>query len=323
MTFETPGLLLALLLIPIVVGMYVLAQKRRARHPVHFSNFAVLAEAARVNNLWRRHIPAALLLVALGALLLGAARPHAQVRVPRGEATVVLVLDVSGSMRAQDVDPTRLAAAQNAARTFVDVLPEDFQVGVVSFSDAAEVLAQPSIDRELIERALGSLVADGGTAIGDALVEALALDPGLDRGEERAGDKPLAAVILLSDGYQTAGGVQPLEAAAQADRQGLPVFTVALGTPEGVVEVPGPGGFPQIQRVPPDPETLQAIAEATDGEFFEAPTEDDLRSIYEDLGRRIGYTTERREVTAAFAGAGFVLATAGVGLASVWGRRFP
>jgi Ca-activated chloride channel family protein len=301
-TFETPGLLLALLLIPIVVGMYVLAQKRRARHPVHFSNFAVLADAARVNNLWRRHIPAALLLVALGALLLGAARPHAQVRVPRGEATVVLVLDVSGSMRAQDVDPTRLAAAQNAARTFVDVLPEDFQVGVVSFSDAAEVLAQPSIDRELIERALGSLVADGGTAIGDALVEAL---------------------ILLSDGYQTAGGVQPLEAAAQADRQGLPVFTVALGTPEGVVEVPGPGGFPQIQRVPPDPETLQAIAEATDGEFFEAPTEDDLRSIYEDLGRRIGYTTERREVTAAFAGAGFVLATAGVGLASVWGRRFP
>jgi Ca-activated chloride channel family protein len=323
MTFEAPALLLTLMALPVVLGLYVLAQRRHARHPVHFSNFALLSEVAKANNRWRRHVPAALMLVALGALLLGAARPHAQVQVPRGEATVVLVLDVSGSMRAEDVDPTRLAAAQEAARTFVEVLPEDFQVGVVAFSDAAEVLAQPTIDRGLIERALDSLVADGGTAIGDALVEALALDPGLERGERRAGARPLAAVVLLSDGYQTAGGVQPLEAAAQADRQGLPVFTVALGTPEGVVEVPGPNGFPQIQRVPPDPETLRGIADATDGEFFEAPTEDDLRSIYEDLGRRIGFVSERREVTAAFAAAGFVLAAVGVGLASIWSRRFP
>jgi Ca-activated chloride channel family protein len=323
MTFEAPVLLLTLIALPIVILLYVFAQKRSARHAVFFSNFRVLSEVARAEERWRRHVPAALLLVALGALLVGAARPNAMVQVPRGEATVVLVLDVSGSMRAEDVDPTRLAAAQEAARTFVDVLPEGFQVGVVSFSDAAEVLAQPTIDRDLIDRALESLVADGGTAIGDALVEALALDPGLDRGERGAGDKPLAAVVLLSDGYQTAGGVQPLEAAAQADRQGLPVFTVALGTPEGVVEVPGPGGFPQIQRVPPDPETLKGIADATDGEFFEAPSEDDLRSIYENLGRRIGFESERREITVAFAGAGFLLAVVAVALASAWNRRFP
>jgi Ca-activated chloride channel homolog len=323
-TFESPALLLALLAVPLAAALYVMAGGRPARHPVVFSNYAVLAEVARTGPRWRRHIPAALLLAALGLLLMGAARPHALVQVPRGEATVVLVIDVSGSMRAEDVEPTRLAAAQDAASTFIGVLPEDFQVGVVAFSDAPEVLAQPTIDRDLIGRAIGSLVAEGGTAMGDALVEALGLDPRLreNRGPEDRG-RPLAAVVLLSDGYQTAGSVQPLEAAEQAHTQHLPIFTVALGTPEGVVEVPGPTGFPQIQRVPPDPQTLRSIADATGGEFFEAPTEDDLRSIYESLGRRIGYVSERREVTAAFAGAGFVLAAAGVGLAGLWNRRFP
>jgi Ca-activated chloride channel homolog len=325
-TFESPVVLLALVAVPFAVALYVMGGRRPARHPVHFSNYAVLADVAKTGPRWRRHLPAALLLAALGLLLVGAARPHARVQVPRGEATVVLVIDVSGSMRAEDVEPTRLAAAQDAARTFIGVLPEDFQVGVVAFSDAPEILAQPTIDRDLIERAIGSLVAEGGTAMGDALVEALGLDPrlGEDRGQgHKDGGRPLAAVVLLSDGYQTAGSVQPLEAAEQAHTQRLPVFTVALGTPEGVVEVPGPTGFPQIQRVPPDPQTMRAIADATDGEFFEAPTEDELRSIYESLGRRIGYVSERREVTAAFAGAGFVLAAAGVGLAGLWNRRFP
>lgn len=324
MTFESPVILLALVAVPLAAGLYVMTGRRPARHPVHFSNYAVLAEVAKSGPRWRRHLPAALLLAALGLLLLGAARPHARVQVPRGDATVVLVMDVSGSMRAEDVEPTRLAAAQEAARTFIEVLPDDFQIGIVAFSDVPEILAQPTIDRELIERAIGSLVAEGGTAIGDALVEALGLDPRLaeDRGPKGRG-RPLAAVVLLSDGYQTAGSVQPMEAAEQADAQRLPIFTVALGTPEGIVEVPGPTGVPQIQRVPPDPETLHAMADATGGEFFEAPTEDELRSIYESLGRRIGYVSERREVTVAFAGGGFVLAAAAVGLAGLWNRRFP
>lgn len=321
-TFEAPSVLAALFLVPTVIVLYWLWARGPVRHPVHFSNFAVLAEAAVQNRRWRRHVPPALLLSALALLLVGAARPHAQVRVPRGEATVVLVLDVSGSMRARDVEPTRLAAAQEAAHTFVDVLPEDFQVGVVAFSDLPEVLAQPTTDRRLVVGALDSLVADGGTAIGDALIEAIGLDPSLD--EERTPPaKPLAAVVLLSDGYQTTGNVEPLEAASRARSQRLPVFTIALGTPGGVVEVPGPTGFPQIQRVPPDPETLRAIASATEAEFFEAPTEDELRSIYEDLGRRLGFVSERREVTSWFAGAGFLLAAAGVGLAGAWNRRLP
>lgn len=315
MSFEAPAVLAALLLLPVTVLVARSMGQRAPRYPVLYPNVGVLRSVAAPVPRHRRVLPPALLLAALALSILGAARPHAAVRVPKEEATVVLALDRSGSMRATDVTPTRMTAAKEAARTFLSVLPPTFRVGVVAFDEVADVLIRPTDDRRAVNQAIDAIEADGGTAMGDAIAQSLSLDPAPGSGEE-----PLAAVILLSDGYNTAGSVQPLEAARRAAVGELPVYTIALGTDEGVVTVPGPFGS-QVQRVPPDPETLSAIAEVTDGEFFEAPSDDDLRSIYERLGSRVGYRTERKEITAAFAGAGALIALGGLYLSVRWGRK--
>ena len=301
----------ALVALPLAVGAYLLAQRRRVRYPVLYPNLEVLASVVAPAR-WTRHVPPALLLAALGALLLGAARPHVPVLVPRDEATVVLTMDSSGSMRATDVSPSRVDAARVAAHTFVDQLPERFRVGVVSFDDVVDVLVRPTDDRELIHRAIDGVDADGGTAIGDAIARSLALEPRSRADARRSpGARPLAAIVLLSDGYNTAGQVDPLEAAEMARRRRLPVYTIALGTEEGVITAPAPDGT-YLRRVPPDPDTLRAIARTTNGQFFEAPDEDELRAIYEDLGSRVGFKRRQREVTVAFVGAGLVLAAGAI-----------
>jgi Ca-activated chloride channel homolog len=333
-TFTWPLALVGLIVVPLAVWAHFAARRRRVRFPVHFTNLDVLAGVVEGAPVWRRNLPAALYLLALSVLLVGFARPEATVLVPRERATVVLVMDTSGSMKATDVRPSRLEAAQAAALTFMDQLPERFQVGMVSFADEAQILTQPTVDRVAVRSAIESLSAQGATAMGDAIVEALELSgprrgarPSPTPGSPSSPDEPRAdeldAVLLLSDGYNTSGEVEPMEAADRARVDGVPVFTIALGTPDGVLQAPDAFGQIRSVQVPPDYDTLRAIAEETDAEFFMAPSEEDLRSIYENLGSRIGFVKDKEEVTYAFAGAGLLLAAAGMVLSALWGARVP
>lgn len=318
MSFASPATLTLLLALPLLACVYLAASRRETRFAIEYPNLAVLAEVTTGQSSWRRHRPPLLLLAALILLIVGAARPQAAVRVPRERAAVVLAIDSSGSMRATDVEPTRMDAAREAARAFLDIVPDGLRVGIVSFDDEAAILVPPISERETIQLALDSFVPDGGTAIGDALMESLSLD--ID-GSGSSAEVPLAAIVLLSDGQNTAGETHPLDAAARARRANVPVYSVALGTQEGSVLVPAPGGGSSIQPVPPDLDTLNSIAEMSGGQFFDAPTESDLRSIYETLGSRIGYRMEERDVTAAFAGGAGLLAALAVSL--VLARRGP
>jgi Ca-activated chloride channel family protein len=325
MSFAWPAFLWGLLLVPVAGVLYLFAQRRRKRHAVRFTNLELLANVVPNAPGWRRHLPPVLLLIALSALLLGLARPQATVLVPREEANVVLVMDVSGSMEATDVSPNRLAAAQDAAGAFLDRLPDDLRVGLVTFSEREQVLSLPTADHAAVRDALDSLEAEGGTAIGEGLLRATEISQlgagGRDAGRTGEGNQEgvPAAVVLLSDGSSTDGETEPEEAAERARALGVPVFTVALGTEEGTVE--GPGG--QEIPVPPDAETLRRISEETGGESFASASEADLVSVYRDLGSSLGFVEEEQEVTAAFAGAGAVLILAGGALSTLWFGRLP
>jgi Ca-activated chloride channel family protein len=219
------------------------------------------------------------------------------VNVPREEATIILAIDVSRSMKAEDVEPTRLDAARVAAKTFLDEVPEKFRVGVVSFATRAVVGVAPTEDRKLVTTALDTLKPGEGTAIGDAV--ALSLLVGQPR--EEGAVKPPRSVVLISDGAQDGGRIKPDEAAAQAKKLGIPIYTVLVGTAEGVVEEQLTGGFRRIIRVPPNPETLQQVARGSGGEFFAAPDAERLKHVYEELGSRLGTRKEDREITDLFA----------------------
>jgi Ca-activated chloride channel homolog len=348
MTFASPELLLGLLLVPLTIAAYLFVQRRRSRYAVRFTNVDLLANLVPKRPAWRRHLPPLLYVAAISALVLGLARPSMVVAVPQEEATVMLTIDVSRSMRATDVDPTRLEAAQRAAGDFVDRLPEPFRVGLVVFSTGARLVVPPTTDRDELHDALDALHADGGTALGDAIalaVEAAGVDANPATGTEEAEpdaspspsgtpeaspstdapaeEAPIVATVLLSDGANSTGDLEPIPAAEQAALAGVPVYTIALGTAEGVVDVPNRLGILQPVPVPPDPETLAKIAELTGGRFFEAPTADDLAEVYESLGSRVGFTDEKREVTQLFAAAALAFVVVGGGLAAVWFNRFP
>jgi Ca-activated chloride channel homolog len=347
MTFASPELLVALLLVPAAVAIYLLIQRRRHRYAVRFTNVDLLSNLAPRTPSWRRHVPPAIYLAAIAALVIALARPSMTLAVPREEATIVLTMDVSGSMQATDVDPSRLAAAQKAASDFVDQLPDAFRVGLVLFSTDARIAVAPTTDRAALHQALDSLAANGGTALGDAIVVSLqaagltvstgptatatpspsptpsASTTPSPSASAAPSQPPLVATVLLSDGANSTGRTQPLDGAAQAAALGVPVYTIALGTADGVVSVPDRTGQLRQLNVPPDPETLAGIAEITGGRFFEAPTSADLAQIYQSLGSRIGYTNEEREVTQLFAGAGLLLVLVGGGLAAHWFNRFP
>jgi len=309
MSFAAPLFLLGLLALPLGAALQLLAQRRRRRYAVRYPGAPVAALAAAAAPRWRRQAPAALLAAGAGALVLALARPEATVAVPVEQASVVLVTDTSRSMTATDVAPDRLDAARSAAERFLDEAPEKLRVGAVAFSDIARVLQPPTTDHEQVRAALGALVADGGTATGDGLDAALrALEP--DEGRRR----PPAAVVLLSDGSQTAGR-DAVEVAQEAGERRIPVYTVALGTADGVVD----GNL----RVPPDPEALAQIAQVSGGESFEASDGDELAAVYERLGSQLGTREETREVTAAFAGVGILLLGGALAGSVRWLGRLP
>jgi Ca-activated chloride channel family protein len=318
MTFSSPWTLLLLLAIPLLVALYVLRDRRRERYAGRWTTPALLPNLVDRAPGRKRHLPVAILAVALAALIVGVARPHATVKVPREEATVLLVMDTSRSMGATDITPTRLVAAQAAASHFADLVPKKFRIGVISFSTRAQLALAPTDDRDLVQRALGTLRPQEGTAIGDAV--RLAARLGL-REKATDGSTPPTSVLLISDGARDGGRTTPRAAARQALRLKVPVYTISLGTPGGTVQHRLPGGYVETIRVPPSPATLQMIARTTGGQFFTAASDQELKSVYDGLGSRLGHTKKKREVTDLFAAGGAVLLLTGIGLSAFWFRR--
>ena len=320
MTFTWPIALLGLLLVPVLVLAYVWSERRRTSAQARFGNPDLLPNVVDRAPGRLRALPVVLLLIALGAMIVGVARPHATVSVPREEATVVLAIDVSRSMKATDVEPTRLDAARTAAKTFLAEVPEKFRVGVVSFASRAVVGVAPTEDRALVEAALDSLTPGEGTAIGDAVALSVQVGQQEATAEEEA---PPRAILLISDGARDGGRIEPAEAAATAKERGVPVYSVLVGTQEGVIEETLTGGLRRIIRVPPSPQTLEQISSTTGGEFFAALDNEELSRVYEDLGSRLGEREESREITDLFAAAAVVLLLVAGTMSAVLFRRVP
>jgi Ca-activated chloride channel homolog len=320
-SFSSPWLLLALLIVPATLALAVWLDRRRARYAVSFTNLEVLASVAQARRPWRRWLPLALFLLAL-----------APVSVPASRATVVLLVDVSGSMRAADVKPTRLGAAQSAMGTFADRVPKGVKIGLVSFSTGPDLLVIPTTDRTILHEGIDLLAPEAGTAIGDGLglaVQTVKTSVG-DAPRSKDGKIP-GAIVLLSDGAQTRGELTPLQGAALARNAGIRVFTVALGTNNGTLDpgafgfgLGGGGqGFSRRFPVRPDPVTLAAVARETDGKTFRAQSASKVEQIYKQLGGSIAHKAAKREVSSWFAGAAAMLLLLSLGTARLTGERLP
>jgi Ca-activated chloride channel family protein len=308
--------------VPLAVLGYLLLDRRRGAQAARFASAALFPNVVARSPGRLRHVPAAAMLLAVTAVLVGVARPHATISVPREEATVVLALDVSRSMTATDVQPTRLGAAQAAARRFLARVPDTFRVAVVAFADRANVTAPATDDRSVVQQALAQSDAGEGTALGEAIALSLRAARQVPGAEDGAPPPP-ASVLLISDGAQTQGRVTPLQAAQQARKVGIPVYTISLGTPNGVVERTLTGGFKETVRVPPDPAALRQVAATSGGEFFSAADDQRLNRVYEELGSRLGSRKKDAEITVAFAGAGLALFLVAGGLSTALFRKLP
>jgi Ca-activated chloride channel homolog len=342
-TFAWPWLLLAVLVVPAVLLLALWLDRRRSRYAVAFTNLDLLASVAGTSR--RRPIrwlPLALFLLALAAASTALARPNAKVQEPSDKATIVLLVDVSGSMRAADVKPTRLGAAQSAMSTFADKVPKGVKLGLVSFSTSPDLLVIPTVDRSVLHEGIDLLVPEAGTAIGDGLglavqVARSALD-GAPRGKD---GKVPGAIVLLSDGAQTRGTLTPLQGAVRARDAGIRVFTVALGTKNGTLGIGpfggyglgggfgggggggGGGSFGRRFPVRPDPVALAAIAKETGGTSYTASSAAKVESVYKQLGSSIAQRTTTREVSSWFAGLAALLLIGSLGAARLTGERLP
>jgi Ca-activated chloride channel homolog len=341
-TFERPLLLLALMTVPLALALYVLAERRRMRYAIRFTNLDVLAGVVG-DRYRRRFVPLALFLLALAALCVGMARPQHTTLVPRDRATVILVLDVSRSMQAKDVKPTRIGAAAAAVRTFLDRVPDRLQVGLIAFAGDPAVANPPTTNHDLVRKSLDTIEwfpSFGGTAIGDALAAAVKLGQQAVSGESGnlasattaapgTQTRGLVSILFLSDGAQTRGDLEPLAGADLAKAAGIPVYTVALGTPGGTLDFGGgyPGTPPPFGGrrvpVPPDPDTLRAIANRTGGEFFAAQSAKSLQSAYGKLGSSLGRKPGKSEITYVFVAAAALLLVAAGLLSVLWSPRLP
>jgi Ca-activated chloride channel family protein len=361
MTFGHPLLLLTLLVVPAALAVYrLLAARRRMRYAVRYTNVDVLATVVATGRPWRRWLTTGTFLLALAALCVAVSRPHVHTLVAGDNATVILVLDVSGSMQAQDVKPTRLVAAQKALHVFLGKVPPRLKVGLILFAGEAEVATPPTTDHDLVSEAIDQtdfFRGFGGTAIGDAI--ALAVQVGL-RSVGVQGDSvsalpqsrqlasytaapakaasTLVTILFLSDGHQTRGILRPLQGADKAHAAGIPVFTVSLGTTGNTTLKGFPGGFPGQsgtgagggggfgfgrRGLSPDPKTLKAIADRTGGKFYRAKSAGAVADAYSSLGSKLGRKPGTLEVTDWFLGGGAIfLVLAGV-LSSLWAPRLP
>jgi Ca-activated chloride channel homolog len=320
-SFQAPLLLGLLALVPLAAALYVWTQRRARKFAVRYTNVDILAGVA--GRSWTRHVPAALALLALAALLTALARPQRTVAAERREATVILVFDTSGSMLATDVQPSRLAAAQLAGKTFTDRVPDTFRIGVIGFGSSAQQLAEPTTDHARVKTTIDALQVRGATAMGDALRAAInsariPVPDGLG-GERRLP----AAIVLLGDGASTRGA-DPIDVVQDTKKFKIPVYTVALGTQNGTLTHTNPNtGATTTEPVPPDLLTLQDIARDTGGQFFATADAQRLQAVYSNLGTRLTKTKEKQQVTSAFAGGALVLLLLGAGFGLVRGGRLP
>lgn len=317
-TFLTPGWLWLLLAVAALLVVYVLVQLRRRSYAVRFANLDLLGKLAPKRPGWRRHLAFAALLVALASLTVGMAKPTKDTKVPRDRATVMMAIDVSLSMRAEDVTPNRLEAAQAAAKEFVGLLPPRINLGLVTFSGTATVAVAPTTDRASVLRAIDTLELAERTAIGEAVfssLDAVKTFQAQLQGQDAAEGGAPARIVLMSDGSNT-WGRSPEQAIGAAKQAEIPVSTIAFGTDSGYIELEG-----QRVVVPVDHEKLKEIADGTGGSYYAAASAEELSSVYRDLGSQIGYTTERREITTWFVGLGLLFSFAAAGVSLLWSNR--
>lgn len=310
-----PWWLLTLIPVLALVGLYVYAQYHRRSYSVRFSNVDLLARIAAKGPGWRRHLPAAVLLAALVVMSSGMARPAIDTEEPTERATVVLTLDLSLSMEAKDVSPDRFAAMKKASLEFVDELPENYNLGLVTFAKSASVAVSPTKDRNQVKSAIKSMKLDRATAIGEGIFSALQAIQSVP--PDGASEPAPARILLLSDGYRTSGRLVE-DGAKAAKAAKVPVSTIAFGTDTGTVEIEG-----ETQEVPVDRETLSQTAKTTGGKFYEAASVDDLKGVYEDMGSSIGHRTVAVEIAQLFIGIALILGFAAVFLSLLWTSRVP
>lgn len=320
MTFERPLFLLALLVVPALAALWYVNERRRAAQAARFSSLALMPNLLARKPGRLRYVPFGIMLLGLTALLVGIARPHATMSVPRKEANVVLAIDVSRSMSAQDVRPTRLGAARKAASEFLDKVPKTYSIALVAFGSRAVVVVPPTTDRTLARQGLATLNSGEGTALGDAILISAQLGT---RHRSADGAPVPTSVLVISDGAPQGGRTAPLAAARRAKALNVAVSTVLVGTPNGIVTAKLVGGYTERIRVPPSPGTLQQVARATGGEFFRAPTATALSDVYERLSTRTGSKKEDREVTDLFAGGAAALLLVGGAVSAALFRRVP
>ena len=332
MSFIWPAALILLLIVPVMAYLYIWMQTRRRRYALQYASVSLVAQAVGKGPGIRRHIPAALYLLALTAMIFALARPQATIPVPTNTGTVVLAIDVSGSMFAEDVEPNRMEATKDAVRDFVEKQPGGVRIGIVSFSDFGALVAPPTRERKPVVDAINRLRPQRGTNIGGGLQAALdAIYEGVDGEPLPAGPnptptpaagaaatKPAASIVLLSDG-QSNTGPQPEVVAQEAATAGIKVYTIGIGTEQGtVLEIQGRNVFTRL-----DETALRAVADTTGGRYFNAQDEDDLRQIYEELTRERQFEDEETEVTFAVTAAAMILSIIAGGLGLLWFNRLP
>ncbi|MBM4458733.1 MAG: VWA domain-containing protein [Chloroflexi bacterium] len=332
MQFQWPMMLWLLLLIPVLVLLYVLAQRRRSRYALRYASLSLVKEALGRGPGWRRHAPPAIFLLGLALMLMALARPASVVTLPAQEGTVILTMDVSGSMRAEDLKPNRLEAAKSAARAFVERQPTGVRIGVVSFSDNAFLVQAPTAEKEQVIAAINRLAFQRGTAIGsglltslDAIFEAADIESSATLSSTLPTPTPVpkgvyepAIIVLLSDG-ESNRGPRPLEIVERVAARGVRVYTVGVGSVEGTVLHFGG----RSMRVRLDEVTLKRLSEATDGDYFNAATEQDLHTIYQDLSTQPVFRKQHTEITALFTGIAAAILLAAAALSLLWFNRLP
>jgi Ca-activated chloride channel family protein len=316
MTFLAPMRLWLLLGAGALLVLYVLAQLRRRQYTVRFTNMALLDQVAPKRPGWRRHVPAAAFLLAVTALVIGFAVPARATRVPKERATIMLALDTSLSMDATDVAPTRIQAAQTAAKAFVDQLPARINLGLVTFNGNASVAVSPTTDREAVKAAIDRVQLGERTAIGEAIFASLGA---LTQVPAQDGTDVPARIVLMTDGTTTDGRSND-QAVVAAKAANVPVTTIAFGTDHGTITIPQE---PLPIPVPVDKEALKSISADTGGQFYAAASENQLKQVYDNIGSSVGFITEQREITVWFIAAALVLLLLTGGLSLLWFQRLP
>ncbi|WP_018350660.1 VWA domain-containing protein [Longispora albida] len=313
--FLEPWWLLAVLPVAALAAAYVWRQFHRRDYALKFTNVDLLRSLAPKGLGWRRHAAAVALLMALLVLSTAMARPSMDAKAPMERATVIIALDVSLSMQAADITPSRIAAAKDAAKLFVKQLPPTFNIGLVAFAKSANVLVSPVKDKEAVIAAIDSLQLAESTATGEAVFSSLQAIQAVPA--DGASGPPPARIVLMSDGFRTAG--RSVEEAAQASASAnVPVSTIAFGTDEGTVEING-----QTTRVPVDRVSLERLAQSTKGHYYQAVTAEELKKVYKDMGSSIGYRTTSREIAQWFIGLGLLFAFTAAGMSLLWSSRLP